>query len=129
METPHQLAFPFQGHTLDIKFLQRQTHKLEGVGVALWPACRALSAFLVNEYGQQFFAGKQVIELGAGAGLLGIAIAKIGANVLLTDASFATQALELLRENVESNLDVANSEVRLSRMLASRPPVNPRDAT
>jgi len=46
------------------------------------------------------FVGKNILELGAGTGLLGIALAKAGASVMLTDMK---SLLPLLQENVHLN--------------------------
>lgn len=114
-------TFPFQGHTIKISYIQRETHKLEGVGVTLWPASMALCTFLVNRLALERFQQLRVLELGAGVGLLGIALAKIGARVTLTDAdaTYAPGVLKLLRENVSNNLELSPDEVRGTDQLPS----------
>lgn len=62
-------------------------------GAVLWPISRLLSRY-VEAHATQF-AGKRVLELGAGAGLVGVAAAAYGAHVTLTDADVAL----LTREN------------------------------
>ncbi len=49
----------------------------------LWPCAIAMADHLANEPG--LVAGKQVLELGCGAGLAGIAASALGARVLFTD--------------------------------------------
>ncbi len=48
----------------------------------LWPSARALSDYILNGANMD---GKQVLEIGCGLGLVGMACHKAGADVLLTD--------------------------------------------
>lgn len=100
------VSVPFQGHTINIACVEQQQHQIEKVGAKLWPTGLALSLYLVSVYGEDFFRGKSVIDLGSGVGLLGLALAKLGANVTFTDAdeSIAPGVLELLQTNVKANL-------------------------
>lgn len=100
------VSVPFQGHTIDIACVERIEHQLDQVGAKLWPTGLALSMYLVSVYGEDFFRGKSVIDLGSGVGLLGLALAKLGANVTFTDAdeSIAPGVLALLQTNVKANL-------------------------
>ena len=50
-------------------------------GIVLWPAAIALA----HEIASRAFAGKRVLELGAGTGLPGIVAATLGAHVVQTD--------------------------------------------
>jgi len=56
-----------------------------------------LSAYIVDNYDLR---GKQVIELGAGTGLVGMVAAEMGAHVTVTDTA---KALPLLEENMVLN--------------------------
>ena len=47
-----------------------------------------------------FLQGKRVLELGAGLGAVGMALAKKGARVVLTDKA---ESMVLLKRNVEEN--------------------------
>ena len=70
---------------------------------------------------QQLFAGRSVLELGAGCGLLGLAVARVAkpSEVVLSDfdGHFANDStlplVELLLENTTSNLD-SGGEVKVS---------------
>ena len=68
-------------------------------GVALWPSAIAL-AHEVATRGDEF-AGRAVLELGAGTGLPGIVAATLGAKVTQTDRD--ELALHLCRRNGERN--------------------------
>ena len=74
-----------------------------GPGGAVWDAAVVLAQY-VQSLGAAL-RGAAVIELGAGTGLPGLAAAKLGARVTLTDRE---RALPLLRMNAEANaLDIA----------------------
>ena len=64
----------------------------------IWPSSFVLSNYLAGEIG---VAGKRGIELGAGVGLVGVALRKAGARVLVTD--YATEALDFIRLNALQN--------------------------
>lgn len=69
-----------------------------GVAAPVWEAAVYLSEYLVKQSVEM--KGKRVIELGAGAGLLGIVAAHLGAVVTLTDLPVA---LPPLSANVSAN--------------------------
>ena len=71
----------------------------------VWPSARALADYLVGEGAIQ--EGDEVLELGCGAGLAGIAAGLLGARVTMTDA--AAPALELAAFNWRQNLGHAAS--------------------
>lgn len=64
----------------------------------IWPSSFVLSNHLVGEIGVE---GKRCIELGAGVGVVGIALRKAGARVLVTD--YATEALDFIKLNALQN--------------------------
>lgn len=66
-------------------------------GIVLWPAAIALA----HEIASRPFAGRRVLELGAGTGLPGIVAASLGARVVQTDRQEV--ALHVCRQNAERN--------------------------
>ncbi len=64
----------------------------------IWPSSFLLSNYLVGEIG---VAGKRGIELGAGVGVVGVALCKAGAQMLVTD--YATEALDFIKLNALQN--------------------------
>lgn len=70
----------------------------------IWPSSFVLSNYLVGELGVD---GKRCIELGAGVGVVGVALRKAGASMLVTD--YATEALDFIKLNALQN-DVALDE-------------------
>lgn len=74
-------------------------------GLRIWPGARALCGYLAAH--PDIVAGKTVLELGAGAGLVGLLSGKLNASkVTITDSS--EDSLELLRRNVEQNFPEDN---------------------
>ncbi|XP_023017560.2 protein N-lysine methyltransferase METTL21D [Leptinotarsa decemlineata] len=77
--------------------------KLEGdVSCVVWDAAIVLAKYLETlcQINTKFLVNKNVIELGAGVGCVGITAACLGANVLLTDLPVA---IPLMSKNVETN--------------------------
>jgi predicted nicotinamide N-methyase len=66
----------------------------------LWPAAVALARFCLEE---KTVKGGRVLELGCGLGLAGIAAARAGARVTMTD--YEVDALLFARYNAERNLE------------------------
>lgn len=78
-----------------------------GPGGALWDASVVLAHHIHSL--AHALRGARVVELGAGTGLPGLAAARLGAHVVLTDRA---RALPLLRRNAECNaLDVQVQEL------------------
>ncbi|KAG6609855.1 protein N-lysine methyltransferase METTL21A [Phytophthora cinnamomi] len=79
-------------------------------GHCVWDAALLLADYLQTKAAQSTggvdggdrfqFRGKKVVELGAGVGLVGMALAVLGAQVVLTDQAYA---LPLLAKNVDVN--------------------------
>ncbi|KAG1670766.1 hypothetical protein FOA52_013993 [Chlamydomonas sp. UWO 241] len=70
-----------------------------GVGACLWEGELFLAAYLASLPLHRYI-GARVVELGAGPGLIGLMLAKLGANVVITDIG---KVLGLIVENVELN--------------------------
>lgn len=91
----------------EVAFLRGENTVRRPYGIVLWPAAIALA----HEVATRAFAGKRVLELGAGTGLPGIVAASLGAQVVQTDRQ--QLALHVCRENAERN-GVAQVEHRLA---------------
>lgn len=65
----------------------------------IWPSAVALARFLVQS--SRSWPGRYVLELGCGAGLVGIVAAELGARVVQTD--YILDALVLARSNARRN--------------------------
>lgn len=84
----------------------QQAPNSNDLGQTVWDASIVLAHFLAKnarkgEFSRQKVKGKRAIELGAGMGLGGLALAMLGCNVVLTDLE---PVLTLLRRNYETNL-------------------------
>jgi len=108
---PHTLAL--RDHTMSLQreidsfgsvLLVDQDFKGE-LGATVWDAAIVLCKYFENieDFPVGFFKNKKVIELGAGTGLVGLALSRLGSNVTLTDQK---QMLPLLQHNAKlNNLD------------------------
>lgn len=76
---------------------------MSGCGGNLWHAALFMCHYLDNatRFPPGFFDGKRAIELGAGTGLVGITLLRLGVDVVLTDQA---AVLPLLRKNVSVNV-------------------------
>jgi predicted nicotinamide N-methyase len=82
----------------EARYLTTRADKLP-YGVVLWPAALALAHEIVTRRAE--FAGRTVLELGAGTGLPGLVAAAVGATVVQTDRPGL--ALEVCRRNGRRN--------------------------
>ncbi|XP_006629367.1 EEF1A lysine methyltransferase 3 [Lepisosteus oculatus] len=88
-------AYRFSGQ--ELRICQEFSASL-GVAAPVWEAALCLCRYFEE---QQFdFAGRRVIELGSGTGIVGILAARLGAAVTLTDLP---HALPQLQRNVSAN--------------------------
>jgi len=82
--------------------LERPTAALDGFGHVVWDAALLLARWL-EQAPASLLAGRRVVEVGAGVGLVGLAAAARGAHVLLTDMAGALPLTEL---NAGANVDL-----------------------
>merc|ERR1719223_2623729 len=68
-------------------------------GCQLWPASIALANELLSR--PELVTGRRVLEVGAGCGLLGIAVASLARSTLLTDGD--EEVVENLKHNIQLN--------------------------
>ncbi|XP_068446430.1 protein N-lysine methyltransferase METTL21A [Clinocottus analis] len=87
--------FRFANHDLRLA----QDWKKLGVAAVVWDAAVVMCMYL--EMGRLEVKGREVIELGAGTGLVGIVAALMGAKVTITDRA---PALDFMSANVKANL-------------------------
>ena len=75
------------------------------VGHVVWDAAIALCKFFDTKYFASNFslAGKRIIELGAGTGVVGLAAALHGAHATITDLP---ALMELMQKNIDHNASV-----------------------
>ncbi|WEW57947.1 Protein-lysine N-methyltransferase efm6 [Emydomyces testavorans] len=94
------LQFTFDG-LLDPP-LQLKEDPKEGCGGHIWPAGMVLAKYMLRTHRSDLL-GKRIVELGAGSGLVGLAVArgcKIDSPVYVTDQ---TPMLALIEENIALN--------------------------
>jgi predicted nicotinamide N-methyase len=92
----------------EARFLREQRERLP-YGVVLWPAAIALAHEVASRADD--FAGRRVLELGAGTGLPGIVAAALGGRVVQTDRH--ELAMSVCKRNGERN-SVGSIEYRLA---------------
>ncbi len=61
-----------------------------------------LAKYLEHRYAKDHWSGKRVLEVGAGCGLVGLALGLQGADVVLTDRE---EVVPTLKENVQRNIN------------------------
>lgn len=67
------------------------------IGTRIWDTCVFMSKYLEMEWGPEKIAGKKILELGSGCGLLGSALVEMGAHVTFTD-------LAVIQDHLNSNI-------------------------
>jgi predicted nicotinamide N-methyase len=101
---PHMSSFEIEvlGHKL---FLSQDPNSRH-LGTTVWDSSLVFAKYMERsskkgEFSRARISGKRVIELGAGCGLAGIAMALLGCDVVVTDQ---VAVLPILLRNVERNL-------------------------
>eukprot|EP01012_Entosiphon_sulcatum_P023928 TRINITY_DN29061_c0_g1_i1.p1 TRINITY_DN29061_c0_g1~~TRINITY_DN29061_c0_g1_i1.p1 ORF type:complete len:266 (-),score=35.52 TRINITY_DN29061_c0_g1_i1:8-805(-) len=98
VELQLEFAESFAGHVLD----GRPGGEGDNTGAMVWPGCHAMCEFLTAPGGAMWVSGCRVLELGAGAGVLGCVLARLNPfSCLITDANLPT--VELARCNLTRN--------------------------
>jgi len=94
------LRLPDLGRYVDVEALLREEEVSEPPYWAhLWPAARALARVVAAAAPR--IRGRRVVELGCGLGLPGLAAARCGARVVLSDRNL--EALAFAKRNLERN--------------------------
>ncbi|KAL6216816.1 hypothetical protein ACLB2K_010034 [Fragaria x ananassa] len=103
------------GWTFKIKVLSKENqHTCKSTGLMLWESARFMAPVIARN--PTIVAGKRVLELGSGcAGICSMIAARSAELVLATDGD--TKALDLLVENVMSNLRPPISDKLTTRIL------------
>ena len=105
----------------DLRFWSKPDHEetpyqhANQTGVSVWPSCIALSGVLEARHAESrhCFNGARALELGAGVGVAGIVLARLGAaHVVLTDAQ--DSVMSLLKLNCRDN--AVGSSTRVARL-------------
>ncbi|KAM8721868.1 protein N-lysine methyltransferase METTL21A [Acanthopagrus schlegelii] len=104
VDNPLPALSKLHNSSAQFRFANRDLHlsqdwKQLGVAAVVWDAAVVMCMYL--EVGKVEVKGRQVIELGAGTGLVGIVAALLGARVTITDRQ---PALDFLSANVKANL-------------------------
>ncbi|CAD8198988.1 unnamed protein product [Paramecium octaurelia] len=89
--------FKYQDIEIQIYSLNSGSTDFDLTGQIIWPASIELTKFIIDN--NQLFKDKNVLELGAGAGLCGFVAAKYAKNVIITDGNQIVQ--DLITKNIE----------------------------
>ncbi|CAM9926357.1 unnamed protein product, partial [Phaeothamnion confervicola] len=105
------------GRSLCVKQLLRERNL--GTGATVWPAAVVLIKHLERRFGAGGMAGLRGVDLGAGTGIVGLAAAGLGADVVLTDQE---QLGPLMRENAAAAIAAAAAAAAATAAEAGTPP-------
>ena len=71
------------------------------LGATVWDTAIIMAKWLEFNCDQTYFEGKTFLELGSGTGILGLIVARLGGNVIVTDKHDETFLTDLLKENLK----------------------------
>ncbi|XP_078173588.1 S-adenosyl-L-methionine-dependent methyltransferases superfamily protein [Carex rostrata] len=114
--TAHEtIEIQVKGNHFKIMALAKEyQHTCKSTGLMLWESARLMCSLL--SYNSSIYTGKKVLELGTGsAGVCSMVAARTAQLVVATDGD--VESLELLKENVSSNLDPETADKVLIRKL------------
>jgi protein-lysine N-methyltransferase EEF2KMT len=111
-------SFPTIGLTATVTLLESRSviSSAGATGLRTWESAIHLSSFLAFETGSVFIKDKQVLELGAGTGLVSILCAKYMQPKFIRCTDGNEGAVDVIRENLFVN-DLNDNEVVESRPL------------
>lgn len=89
--------FKYKDVEISLYSLNSASTDFDLTGQIIWPASIELTKFIIDN--KEIFANKNVLELGAGAGLCGFVAAKYAKNVTITDGNEIVQ--DLIHKNIE----------------------------
>ncbi|KAL4228107.1 hypothetical protein ACF0H5_013542 [Mactra antiquata] len=94
----------------DEKKLKIYQSEIGDVGCVVWDAAIVLSKYLETDDfdGGRLWIDKNVVELGAGTGVVGLMAASYGANVTITDLE---EFVPLMQLNIDTNMELFNNKV------------------
>eukprot|EP00752_Nemacystus_decipiens_P016228 g14509.t2 len=102
-ESQPELVFPIDGggSVVQTQDLQGKRWEVHNFSNTVWEAAIWMHHFFQDErcFPAGWLRGRRVLELGAGTGLVGLSLALLGAEVIMTDLP---EALPILRHNTEA---------------------------
>ena len=88
-----------------VRLHHHMSTNLTYVGLQVWKGSLIMCDYILHH--NELFQGKNILELGAGTGLTGIAVAQYAASVMCTDKG--DEILNLCRKNFSENASLINS--------------------
>lgn len=83
-------------------------------GVVVWDAALVLAKYIERHQHRLKLNGAQVVELGAGTGVVGITAAVLGAKVIITDLQ---RVVPLMKKNIETNKEFITGSIEAQTLV------------